>query len=105
MQCADSLKLRKVHAPKCGHVPNWIGNCARNLNHLQIAQNIFGYSLSIVAAIAVGHLNDPTILGAVVLAGSLYNVTGEGSSKRMKTTEAEREAERVAHAWRDKDGG
>jgi Na+-driven multidrug efflux pump len=39
-------------------------------------QNVFGYSLSIVATVAVGQLNEPTVLSAVVLAGSIYNVTG-----------------------------
>lgn len=39
-------------------------------------QNLFSYSLSLVAAAAVGHLNDSVILSSVVLAGSLYNVTG-----------------------------
>ena len=38
--------------------------------------NVFGYSLSIVAAVAVGHLNDPVVLSSVVLAGSVFNVTG-----------------------------
>jgi len=41
-----------------------------------VIQNVFGYSLSIVSAIAVGHLNNPTILSSVVLAGSIYNLTG-----------------------------
>ncbi|GFH26725.1 multidrug and toxic compound extrusion protein, partial [Haematococcus lacustris] len=41
-----------------------------------VTQNIFGYSLSIISAIAVGWLNDPNVLSAVVLAGSVYNVTG-----------------------------
>jgi Na+-driven multidrug efflux pump len=39
-------------------------------------QNVFGYALSVIAAVAVGRLNDPTTLSAVVLAGSFYNVTG-----------------------------
>lgn len=41
-----------------------------------IVQNLFGHSLSLVAVIAVGHLDNPAILSAVVLASSIYNVTG-----------------------------
>lgn len=39
-------------------------------------QNVFGYSLAVVSAVFVGHLNDPLALSSTVLAGSFYNVTG-----------------------------
>ncbi len=39
-------------------------------------QNVFGYALSVIAAVAVGRLNDPLVLSSVVLAGSFFNVTG-----------------------------
>jgi len=41
-----------------------------------IVQNLFGYSLPVLAAVFVGHLDDAVLLSAAVLANSLYNVTG-----------------------------
>ncbi|PNH03694.1 MATE efflux family protein DTX1 [Tetrabaena socialis] len=41
-----------------------------------VIQNVAGYSLSLVSAVFVGHLNDPVALSAAVLAGSFYNITG-----------------------------
>ncbi|KXZ45349.1 hypothetical protein GPECTOR_56g446 [Gonium pectorale] len=41
-----------------------------------ILQNLAGYSLSIVSAAFLGHLNDPVALSSAVLAGSFYNITG-----------------------------
>ncbi len=62
-----------------------------------------GYSLSIVAAIAVGQLNDPVILSAVVLAGSIYNVTGLslviGLSAGMDTIAGENRGVRPRALW------
>lgn len=52
-------------------------------------QNVFSYSLSVISIAFVGHLNDPTILSSVVMANSLYNVTGmsvvAGLSAGMET--------------------
>lgn len=41
-----------------------------------VLQNIAGYTLSVVAAAFIGHLNDPVSLSAAVLAGSFYNISG-----------------------------
>jgi hypothetical protein len=39
-------------------------------------QNLLAYSTTVVAVGFVGHLNQPELLSAAVLANSLYNVTG-----------------------------
>lgn len=39
-------------------------------------QNLLAYSTTVVAVAFVGHLNQPELLSAAVLANSLYNVTG-----------------------------
>jgi Na+-driven multidrug efflux pump len=41
-----------------------------------VVQNLAGYTLSIVAAMAVGHLNDPVALSSVVLAGEHLGCSG-----------------------------
>lgn len=41
-----------------------------------IAQNLFGYSLAVIAAGFVGHLDSAVLLSSAVLANSFYNVTG-----------------------------
>jgi hypothetical protein len=41
-----------------------------------LLQNVFAFSLSLISAGFVGHLNDPVLLSAAVLANSLYNITG-----------------------------
>lgn len=41
-----------------------------------VLQNVFGFSLSIIAAVFVGHLGDNVALACSVLAGSIYNVSG-----------------------------
>lgn len=41
-----------------------------------VLQNLFGYSLAVIAAAFVGHLNDAVLLSSAVLANSFYNVTG-----------------------------
>lgn len=39
-------------------------------------QNVFQFSIPVMASAFVGHLNDPVLLSAAVLATSFYNVTG-----------------------------
>ena len=41
-----------------------------------VLQNLLQYSMVVVATAFVGHLGDPTIMSATVLAGSLFSVSG-----------------------------
>lgn len=70
-----------------------------------VLQNVFGYSLSIVSAAFIGHLNDPVVLSSTVLAGSIYNITGYsliiGLSGGMETLCGQVRA--CQGAWVDKD--